>query len=202
VFSLCVAGSDPGGDCRFLRNGLSLGEVAARCGITKSSLWRHSQHGVKAEAAATQPTATRKAKTPLPAPPKPARPAKTAVPAPQETALTAPAPKTPAPPVTEPPLDVEGKRQRAEGRLERLWDEALDGLEAAKQPITIDKGNGEVITVPPDLRARAGFIKCGQSIIDSPGKTTRPVRPTGIDRSAVWRRDLRKPNSDAQVRRG
>jgi hypothetical protein len=67
-------------------------------------------------------------------------------------------------------MDTESKRERADSRLEALFAEALEGLAVSKQPITIDKGDGEVITVPPDLRARAAFIRCGQGIVDSQAK--------------------------------
>jgi hypothetical protein len=46
-----------------------------------------------------------------------------------------------------------------------LWDEALDGLEAAKQPITVQRPDGASMELPGDLRARAGFIRTARDVL-------------------------------------
>jgi hypothetical protein len=148
----------------FLRNGASLGEVAARRGVTKSSLWRHSQHVVNAGG-------HEKAPKPIPAPPKTARPVKTAVPAPVEPALPAPAPKTPA---VEPPVDAEASRKRALDRTEQLWGEVSECLRLAREPVTIVKPDGDTLEVPVDLRTRSSVIRPGKDVIDL------DARPNGL----------------------
>ena len=52
------------------------------------------------------------------------------------------------------------------GRLEYLWHESLDGLDATKEAIRIEKANGSVIELPGDLRARAGFIREGRQVLE------------------------------------
>jgi hypothetical protein len=48
-----------------------------------------------------------------------------------------------------------------------LFAEAMDGLEASKEPVVIQKGDGTPLEVPGDLGARAAFIRAGQGIVDS-----------------------------------
>jgi len=51
-------------------------------------------------------------------------------------------------------------------RLEYLWHESLDGLEATKEAIHIEKANGSVIELPGDLRAPAGFMRGGRQVLE------------------------------------
>jgi hypothetical protein len=134
-----------------LQESVPLQVISNRTGLSKSSIWRHSKHMAKVGGQEKAPKAMPKVQTPVPAP--------------QEPPLPAPAPKTPAPE----PLDPELKRQRAEGRLERLYNEAIEGLEASKEPVVLTKADGSVIEVR-DLRARAAFIRAGQGIVDSQAK--------------------------------
>ena len=55
--------------------------------------------------------------------------------------------------------------EQALNRNELLWNEALDGLEAAKQPIVVTRPDGSKLEVPGDLRARAGFIRAGRDVL-------------------------------------
>jgi hypothetical protein len=50
-------------------------------------------------------------------------------------------------------------------RLELLWDEALDGLEASKEPVQVQKPDGSMVELPGDLRARAAFIREARSVV-------------------------------------
>jgi hypothetical protein len=179
----------------FLRNGTSLGEVAARCGVTKSSLWRHSQHVAKADGTATQPKAAPKAKTPVPAVPKTARPVKTPPLASQETSA-------PAPVVKGDPLDVETRRRQALERCELLFREALDGLEAAKEPITLRKGDGSEVVVPGDLPARAAFVRAAPDVLslyaELSGVMDSP--PPTLNSNVVYSQVIVLPKSPAAYR--
>jgi len=152
-----------------LLGGASQQTVATEHGLSKAGTGRHARHLPGYNAAAAQPKgsdtpimAERTApgtETAVPAPPKAALPAKTPPPAPQETALTVPAPEAP-------PLDVKAKLERAEGRLEHLWGEALDGLEASKVPVVLTKADGSIVEVH-NHSARASFIRVAKDIIQS-----------------------------------
>lgn len=174
-----------------LRNGMSLGEIAARCGITKSNLWRHLKHLGEDNAAATQPQdpepakspeqATPKAETAVPPPPRTSRsravrprgPAKPAVPTPpkntQLVKTRASAPVELAAPAPAPPPDIEASRKRALDRTERLWDEVESCLKDAKKPVVIVAGD-RMVEVPLDLKTRASVVRSGASVIDLAAK--------------------------------
>jgi hypothetical protein len=49
-------------------------------------------------------------------------------------------------------------------RLELLWDEAMSGLEASKEPVQIEKPDGSIVELR-DLRARASFIREARSVV-------------------------------------
>jgi len=143
----------------FLGNGVSLGEIAVRCGVTKSSLWRHSRHLTQGAGAEPAP----KAETPVSSSSKPARPTKTVVSRSQETALAVPAPKTAAP---EQPLDQEASRKHALDRAEQLWSELEECLRLAKEPTLIPRPDSTTLEVPVDLRTRSSVIRAGKDVID------------------------------------
>jgi hypothetical protein len=63
------------------------------------------------------------------------------------------------------PTDVSPSRTQLLERVEMLWDEALDGLEAAKQPITVQRPDGTSMELQGDLRARAGFIRTARDVL-------------------------------------
>ena len=57
-------------------------------------------------------------------------------------------------------------------RIEYLWKESLDGLEASKKPITMTKPDGSSIELPADLRSRVGFIREARSVLELQGAAT------------------------------
>jgi hypothetical protein len=57
-------------------------------------------------------------------------------------------------------------------RIELLWTESLEGLEASKEPITITRPNGSSLELPGDLRARAGFVREARSVLELQGEAT------------------------------
>jgi hypothetical protein len=140
---------------------MPLTTISARTALSRSAIFRHSKHLAKVDGAEPAPGSAPQVQTPVPAPPRSARPSKTAVPATREQVLPAPG--------SSEPLDTEGKRARADSRLEHLWGESMSGLEASKVPVTLQKADGTTIEVH-NLSARAQFIKAGQSIIDTQSK--------------------------------
>jgi hypothetical protein len=52
--------------------------------------------------------------------------------------------------------------------IESLWQEAQEGLEASKAPITLKKSDGSTIELKAgDLRARAAFIREGRQVLEA-----------------------------------
>jgi len=113
-----------------------LGEISRSCGLSKSALSRHSRHSGRPESVASN-------KTPA------AIVVRTAAPVPASE------PAAPAPTKTE-----------LLRRVEILWSEALDGLEASKEPIVLSKPDGSKLEISGgDLRARAAFVRAGRDVV-------------------------------------
>lgn len=126
-----------------LAAGVPLDEISRSSGITKSSLHRHAKHipGGEMNTAVTsgRPSA------PVPAPRGPLTPPLAPKPRPR-----------PAAPTKEELLE----------RIELLWGESLEGLEAAKEPIRVTKPDGSSLELPGDLRSRAAFIREARSVVE------------------------------------
>jgi hypothetical protein len=123
---------------------ISLQEISISCGFSKSALHRHRQH---LSAVATAEPAQN-----LPAP------------ASRTVAMTEPAASLgafAAKPEANPPTATRTQLLR---RLELLWDEAMSGLEASKEPVQIEKPDGSIVELR-DLRARASFIREARSVV-------------------------------------
>jgi hypothetical protein len=123
---------------------ITLIEVAASSGISKSALQRHSKH--------LDPSAPEEPK---------------AIKQKELAPILAPAQVTPAP-----QPDTAGTKVRLLERIEFLWNESLDGLALSKEPITVKKPDGTSLELPGDLRARAGFIREARSVLELQGEVT------------------------------
>jgi hypothetical protein len=134
-----------------LRESVPLQVISDRTGLSKSSIWRHSKHLAKAAGQEKAPKAvvTPRAKTPVPAPPRPTALAHTV--------------QTPDPAA---PLEVEAKRRQGLDRTEQLWGEVSECLQAAKEPVVVVKPDGSTLEVPVDLRTRSSVIRAGKDVID------------------------------------
>lgn len=140
-----------------LRSGqASLLEISASTGCSKSSLHRHRQHLVG---------------------PPPGGVVRTVhnVPDGITTVVTEPREALPAIVAEDLPVapaceNVASPRPTTKAellnRLEFLWRESLDGLEASKQPIRISKPDGSTIEVSGDLRSRPAFIRESRHILE------------------------------------
>jgi hypothetical protein len=138
-----------------LRDGqISFQELSRRCGFSKSALHRHRQHMDTLDG----PTPARLSlAAPIPAP----------VPAPALTHQAgAPAALAIGGDPTAGAAAAKPGREQLLSRIELLWGEALSGLEAAKEPIRIEKPDGSIVEMPGDLRARSGFIREGRQVLE------------------------------------
>jgi hypothetical protein len=57
-------------------------------------------------------------------------------------------------------------------RIELLWSESIEGLEASKAEIKVHGRDGSEMTIPGDLRARAAFLREGRGILELAGAAT------------------------------
>ena len=138
-----------------LAGGVALAEISRRSGLSKSALSRHSRHG----AAPTGQTAA--AKESISSEP----PAKEATGIAVRPQVIPPASSSDPQALAARRTDVSPSRAQLLERVEMLWDETLDGLEAAKQPITVQRPDGTSMELPGDLRARAGFIRTARDVL-------------------------------------
>jgi hypothetical protein len=69
-------------------------------------------------------------------------------------------------------LSITPTREQLIERIEYLWSESIDGIEASKESLTIHKPDGTCVEVPPDLRARAGFIREARSVLELQGEAS------------------------------
>jgi hypothetical protein len=136
-----------------LRAQLPLAQLSEISGVSKSSLSRHTKH--LDERLPTRSPAPAIVRTPPAAPAPPPAPA-----APSAVA----APHTPA-------CAIPSKETLLQ-RIEQLWAESIDGLEASKETIKVLKPNGESLEVPGDLRSRVGFIREGRGVLELAGLAT------------------------------
>ena len=63
-------------------------------------------------------------------------------------------------------------REQLLEKIEHLFHEAIEGLEATKQPIRLKKPDGSVIELPGDLRVRPGFIREARECLSMLGAAT------------------------------
>ena len=136
---------------------MSLQEISSTSGLSRSSLHRHRQHldRVPSDASNISP------------------PVPTDVSVRQEISDAVLVPQSTAPAVavaghgveTEPSYQTETKAELLR-RLEYLWQESLDGLQATKEPVRISKPDGSSLEIPGDLRARAAFIREGRQVLE------------------------------------
>jgi hypothetical protein len=139
-----------------LRGNASLIEISAKCGISKSALQRHSKH--LAGPYLVTKEAPVEAMTPDPAATPVSEPVSAEIAKPEEQSIAAPT--------------GELTKQSLLERLEHLWSESMDGLEAAKESVVITKPNGVSIEVPGDLRARAAFVREGRQVLELQGEVS------------------------------
>jgi hypothetical protein len=138
-----------------LRAQIPLAQLAASCGLSKSTLSRHSQHldGRTTDPTDTNPDAAAQVIAPQITPTRSV--------ATQQSASVAP-----------PQASVGPSKEVLLSRIELLWSESLDGLEAAKEPVRVKRPDGAELEIPGDLRARAGFIREGRQIVELAGAVT------------------------------
>lgn len=145
------------------RGDVSLQDVAERSGITKSSLHRHKAHMAPALVVIPAPAEPSVKPEVL----RPAAPLSTEVlaagaPGAACADMLAPGPPAPA-----------ASKARFLERIEMLWGESLDGLEASKEPVTLSKADGSCVTISAgDLRARAAFVREARSVLELQGEAT------------------------------
>jgi transposase-like protein len=131
-----------------LQGGLSLEEISRGCGISKSSLHRHSHH--LKPASAVVPTTGEPPATPL---------------APTASPGTVTEPSSPA-------AQAPTRNQFLE-RIEFLWGESIEGLNDSKEPIVLHKADGSSIEIKGgDLKARPGFIREARQVLELQGEAT------------------------------
>jgi hypothetical protein len=161
---------------------VSLQEISISCGFSKSALHRHRQH---LSAVATAEPAQN-----LP------------VPASRTVAMTEPAASlgtTAAKLEANPPTATRTQLLR---RLELLWDEALDGLEASKEPVQVQKPDGSIVEIR-DLRARASFIREARSVVGLTAEVSGELAGPNINIQIVVPGGIGGPVSDpGEVERG
>lgn len=134
---------------------VSLAELETSSRISKSALQRHSKHinAPIVEAQTVQDAAIAQAALPI-----------------------APQVLQSAPIAQLAPFAARESAETTKGRLleriELLWNESIEGLEASKEPLVITKPNGSTIEVPGDLRARAGFVREARKVLELQGEAT------------------------------
>jgi hypothetical protein len=138
-----------------LEGGTPLGQIATATGLSKSSLSRHGRHSAKraADIAAAKESISSQP------------PAKEATGIAGRPQVIPPASSFDPQALAARRTDVSPSRAQLLERVEMLWDESLDGLEAAKQPITVQRPDGASMELPGDLRARAGFIRTARDVL-------------------------------------
>ena len=126
-----------------LRGGkMSLGEISSKTGLTRSCLHRHRQH----------------------------LPAVQDLPVVRQTSLLSPAAvaeTSEARPIGNFEMHPQtATKAELLDRLEYLWQESLDGLQATKEPIRVVKPDGSIVEIPGDLRSRPAFIREARSVLE------------------------------------
>jgi hypothetical protein len=123
-----------------LQSDISLHEVAQTSGLSKSSLHRHLKHAISGPAISPEPlppATTEDAQAEIVAPPSAANVSRTIA-----------------------------TKEELLGRVEHLWSEALDGLEASKNPSWLNRPDGSRVEIPGgDLRARTGFLRVAADVL-------------------------------------
>jgi len=148
-----------------LSGGVSLGDVARFSGLSKSALSRHGRH--LGGAAESRPEAKDQVakKTSAVA----VRPASTA---PEVEQVATPA--------------VSLTKAELLARVELLWNESLNGLEASKEPIMLRKLDGGVLALPGDLRARSGFIRAARDVLHLGAELSGELSsPAGLNNTII-----------------
>jgi hypothetical protein len=135
-----------------LQNGVPLEQISRGCGISDSSLHRHFHRHVKADATKVS-TGKADMKSPEPV----------------RSSVSMPAVLEP---IHEASLEKPTKQQLLE-RIEMLWGEGFDGLEATKEAIYLTRADGSKVELHAgDLRARKGFIGELREILRLQGEAT------------------------------
>jgi hypothetical protein len=138
-----------------LRADIPLAELSASTGISRSGLSRHTTRHMGMSRITPLP------KVPAIKPTEPAIESKTLVPA------TTPSGEHQA--NTAVPC---ASKASLLSRIEYLWNESLEGLDAAKEPIVIARPDGTEMEMPGDLRARAAFIREARQVLELQGAAT------------------------------
>lgn len=82
----------------------------------------------------------------------------------------------PMPPQT-PASNPESTKDELLSKIRFLWGEALEGLDASKQSLTVTKPDGSTLEIPGDLRARTGFIREARKIAELEGTINGDLEP-------------------------
>jgi hypothetical protein len=134
-----------------LRANVSLGKIAEASGASKSALSRHSAH-VEGREVASVPQAVEKH--------------------PERTTEASVAKSVAVSDRFQGPT-----KEQLVARIEHLWTESVNGLEAAKQPIKVRRPDGAELELPGDLRARAAFLREGRGVLELAGVATAAWGP-------------------------
>lgn len=148
-----------------LRAGVSLQAISDKTNLTKSSSWRHSRRLDRADGQAKQ-----NAMAPNPSTVPAAAPATMPAPKEQPTAVVPTTTKELDQPVSNIVPAKPRSREDTLAKLDYLWGDALDGLEASKKPLIVTKADGTEIEVPGDLRCRAAFLNVATKIVQTGGR--------------------------------